>query len=256
MMNTLPFFKILFIAALFANTAFSFAADKETTDDKFQKVTIADAYIELHTGPGSGFPIFHVEERGEKIQILISKTEWFKVKTNKNKVGWVSRAQLEQTLTQAGVKKTFKDILLDDYIKSRLEFGIATGLFESEQSFTLRVGYKLIPNLSFEFAYTKASGSFSSSTLYQGNFVLQLYPESRFSPFLLVGYGKFENVPATSLVSATNASLDMGNAGIGFKYYLTDTFYFRADATTYVVLVGDNRSDEYSHFNAGFSFFF
>ena len=249
-----PFYKILLSLALLAHSTFSYSENKN--EDEFQKVIIADAYIELHTGPGSGFPIFHVEERGEKIQIIKSKTEWFKVKTDKNKIGWVSRKQLEQTLTQAGVKKTFKDILLDDYIRSRLEFGIATGLFEDEQSFTLRIGYKLIPNLSFEIAYTKASGSFSSSTLYQGNFVLQLYPESRFSPFLLLGYGIFENVPATSLVSATNASLDMGNAGIGFKYYLTDKFYFRADATTYVVLVGDNRSDEYTHFNAGFSFFF
>ncbi len=230
---------------------------KETDEsDEYQKVKIVEAYIELHTGPGSGFPVFFVEQRGNKIKIIKRKTDWFKVQTEKNKIGWVERAQLEKTLTEAGVKKSFKDILLDDYIKSRLEFGIAGGLFESEQSFTLRVGYKLTPNIIFELAYTKIAGKFSSSTLYQGNFNLQLYPESRLSPFLFVGYGKFENVPSTSLVSAKSSTLDMGNAGIGIKFYLSDRFYFRAEASTYIVLVGDNRSDEYTHINAGFSFFF
>jgi len=224
--------------------------------DDFQKVTIVEAYIELHTGPGSGFPVFHAEERGKKIQILKRKTDWFKIKTEKNKIGWVKRSQLEKTLTEAGVKKSFKDILFDDYLKSRIEFGIAGGIFEDEQSFTIRAGYKLTPNISFELAFTKIAGKFSSSTLYQGNFNLQLYAETRLTPFLFIGYGKFENVPATSLVSATDRSLDMGNAGLGVKFYLTDQFYFRADASTYVVLVGDDRSEEYTQYSAGFSFFF
>ncbi len=231
-------------------------AAEASDSEQLQSVTISDAYIELHTGPGSGYPIFYVEERGKKIKIIKRKTDWFKVTTDSKKTGWVNREQLERTLTDAGVKKTFKDILIDDYLKSRLEFGIAGGLFESEQSFTLRVGYKMTPNITFELAYTKIAGRFSSSTLYQGNFHLLLYPDDRLTPFMYIGYGKFENVPATSLVSAKNSNLDMGNAGIGIKFYLSDRFYFRADASTYVVLVGDNRSDEYSHYNAGFSFFF
>jgi len=255
MINKLfPIFNVLVTLLLILSPKIH--ADEASEYDEFQKVTIADAYIELHTGPGSGYPVFHVEERGKKIHILKRKTDWFKVHTDADKVGWVKREQLERTLTEAGVKKTFKDILLDDYIKSKLEFGIAGGLFESEQSFTLRIGYKLTPNINFELAYTKIAGRFSSSTLYQGNFNLVLYPDSRLTPFMYLGYGKFENVPATSLVSASDSNLDMGNAGIGIKFYLSDRFYFRAEASTYVVLVGDNRSDEYSHFNGGFSFFF
>lgn len=230
---------------------------KETDDqDEYQKVKIVEAYIELRTGPGSGFPVFFVDQRGNKIKILKRKTDWFKVQTDSNKTGWVARTQLETTLTEAGVKKSFKDILLDDFIKSRLEFGIAGGLFESEQSFTMRIGYKLTSNIIFELAYTKIAGKFSSSTLYQGNFNLQLYPDSRLSPFMFIGYGKFENVPSTSLLAAKTSTLDMANAGIGIKFYLSDRFYFRAEASTYVVLVGDNRSDEYSHLSIGFSFFF
>ncbi len=250
----LKLFNILLVLLLIV--PFSVQAKETDKQDEYQKVKIVEAYIELHTGPGSGFPVFFVDQRGNKIKILKRKTDWFKVQTDSNKTGWVARKQLEKTLTEAGVKKSFKDILLDDYLKSRLEFGIASGLFESEQSFTLRLGYKLTPNIIFELAYTKIAGKFSSSTLYQGNFNLQLYPDARFSPFMYIGYGKFENVPSTSLVAAKSSTLDMANAGIGVKYYLSDRFYFRLEASTYVVLVGDNRSDEYSQINGGFSFFF
>ncbi len=225
-------------------------------DTESQILFIVEPYIELRTGPGAGYPIFHVAEKGKSIQVLTRKTDWFKVRTPTDITGWVARSQLEKTLTQAGVKKSFQDILLDDYLKSRLEFGISGGLFENDRSITLRTGYRMTDNIFFELAYTKISGVFSSSTLYQANIYMQLYTDKPVTPIFLIGYGKFENVPASTLVSASSRTLDMGNAGIGVKYYLSDRFYFRFDATTYVVLVGDDRADEYTHIHGGFSFFF
>jgi len=225
-------------------------------DHDVQMLIVIEPFIELHTGPGVGYPVFHVIEQAKTIQILKRKTDWFKVRTQQDITGWVSREQIEKTLTQAGVRRSFKDVLLDDYLASRLEFGVSGGLFENDQSVTLRGGYRFSKNVFFELAYTKIAGKFSSSTLYQANIYMQLYADTTFTPLFLIGYGKFQNVPASTLVNATDQTLDMGNAGIGLKYYLTDRFYFRVDATTYVVLVGDNRSDEYTHYHGGFSFFF
>ncbi len=44
------------------------------------EVVIDDPYIDLHTGPGRGYPIFFVAERGEQIALLKRRTEWFKVR--------------------------------------------------------------------------------------------------------------------------------------------------------------------------------
>ena len=33
--------------------------------DEYRTVTVADPYLEMRTGPGRGYPIFHVIERGE-----------------------------------------------------------------------------------------------------------------------------------------------------------------------------------------------
>ena len=61
-------------------------------------VVIADPYIELHTGPGSGYPIFHVADRGEQLVVSKRRTNWFRVRTQDGKKGWVSVDQLARTL--------------------------------------------------------------------------------------------------------------------------------------------------------------
>ena len=75
---------------------------------------MADPYIELHTGPGRGFPIFHVVDRNDWVEIIKRKTDWFKVRTSNDKTGWVERSQMERTLTEAGRFKSFRDVLIND----------------------------------------------------------------------------------------------------------------------------------------------
>ena len=86
---------------------------------KSELVQISDPYIELRTGPGRGYPIFFVAPRSEWIEIELRHTDWFRIRTEDDKVGWVSRQQLESTLTAAGSTKSFRDVLLDDYLSSQ-----------------------------------------------------------------------------------------------------------------------------------------
>ena len=90
---------------------------------KADRVTIADPYIELRTGPGRGYPIFFVAARGEQIDIELRHTDWFRVRTVGGKVGWVNRGQLETTLTATGTQKSFRDVLVDDYLNRKLQVG-------------------------------------------------------------------------------------------------------------------------------------
>ena len=85
-----------------------------------ERVKVADPYLEMRTGPGRGFPVHHVAARHEFVIIELRATDWFKVRTvsdtGNDKTGWVHRRQLEATLTEAGVAKTFRDTALDDYL--------------------------------------------------------------------------------------------------------------------------------------------
>jgi uncharacterized protein YgiM (DUF1202 family) len=58
-----------------------------------ERVQVADAFLELHTGPGRGYPVFHVAARGEWVAITLRHTDWFQVRTDKGVEGWVLRRQ-------------------------------------------------------------------------------------------------------------------------------------------------------------------
>ena len=58
------------------------------------EVVVKDAYIDLHTGPGRGYPVTISVERGVTIQLLRQRTDWIEVRTARGQRGWVHRSQL------------------------------------------------------------------------------------------------------------------------------------------------------------------
>ena len=75
--------------------------------DEYVTVSVADPYLEMRTGPGRGYPKFHVVDRGETVDILMRKTDWFKVRAPNGKEGWVDRNQMELTLQPSGQEFEF-----------------------------------------------------------------------------------------------------------------------------------------------------
>ena len=64
----------------------------EAADDVLRKVAVADPYLEMHTGPGRGYPIFHVVDRGDSIEIVMQRTDWYQVRSQMvSKAGWIRR---------------------------------------------------------------------------------------------------------------------------------------------------------------------
>ena len=98
-------------------------------------------------GPGRGYPIFFVAPRNDWIEIELRHTDWFRIRTEDNKVGWVSRQQLETTLTAAGSTKSFRDVLLDDYLSRKVQLGAAWGHFKSEPMLKLWTSYRFSDTL-------------------------------------------------------------------------------------------------------------
>ena len=115
-----------------------------------EKVQVTDPFIELRTGPGRGYPVFFVAGRDEWIEILLRHTDWFKVRTANGQEGWVDRAQLATTLTEAGTTRAFRDVLLDDYLRRKLELGAAWGQFDGEPMLKIWTAYRFADALSIE----------------------------------------------------------------------------------------------------------
>ena len=223
---------------------------------KTERLQITDPYIELHTGPGRGFPVFFVAPRAQWISIEMRHTDWFKVRTDDGKVGWVSREQLETTLTASGATKSFRDVLLDDYLSRRVQLGAAWGRFKSEPMLKLWTSYRLSETLSLEGTLGQVQGVFSGTDLWHVDLMAEPWSDQRISPFFAVGVGKFKNFPNLSLVGAQTTDAKLANVSLGVRYYLSDRFVLRADYTLYTAFVADTRSTEYRAFTAGLSFFF
>lgn len=221
-----------------------------------ERVQVTDPYIELRTGPGRGFPIFFVAAREEWIEILLRRTDWYKVRLANGKEGWVTRAQLASTLTEAGTPTPFRDVLVDDYLKRRLELGAAWGRFKSEPMLKVWTAYRFADALSVEGTVGQVQGVFSGTDFWHVAGYAEPWSDRRLSPFFGVGVGRFKNIPNASLVSATPTNANLANATVGLRYYLTDRFVARIDYSIYTAFVADTRSIEYRAATAGIAFFF
>jgi hypothetical protein len=247
-------------APLLVLIALLFVAQLPARAQVTERVRVADPYLEMRTGPGRGFPVHHVAARHEWVTIELRSTDWYKVRTasdtGNDKVGWVHRRQLETTLTEAGVQKTFRDIALDDYLTRRVQLGAAVGRFKSEPMLKLWGSYRLSDTLSLEATVGQVQGTFSGTDFWHANLLAEPWSDQRLSPFLGIGVGRFNNFPNQTLVGATDTNANLANATFGVRYYLTERFVLRADYSLYTAFVSDQRSQEFRAVTAGISFFF
>lgn len=221
-----------------------------------EKVQITDPYAELRTGPGRGFPVFHVAPRSEWIELVERRTDWFKVRTEDGREGWVNRKQLETTLTEAGTARTFRDVLVDDYLQRKLELGAAWGQFKSEPMLKVWSAYRFSDTLSIEGTIGQVQGVFSGTDFWHINLNVEPWSDRRLSPFFGIGVGGFRNFPNASLVSATVTDANLANAAVGLRYYIGERFVARLDYGIYTAFVADTSSTEYRAATLGLAFFF
>lgn len=243
---------LLVITLLLALLPCAHAQDTEAGE----VLTVADPYLELHTGPGRGYPVFHVAARGESVTLLLRHTDWFKLRTAKGQEGWVQRAQLLGTLTAAGTPRTFRDLLVDDYLRRRVELGASWGRFQSEPMLKLAGHVRLADTLGVELAIGQVQGLFSGTDFWHLNATAEPWSDRRLSPVFTLGVGRFKNIPNASLVEAVRTDARLANAGIGLRWYLSDRFVVRADWTLYTAFLSDAKSREFRALTAGLSFFF
>ena len=229
------------------------------SDDPRFRVTSADPFIELQTGPSAGYPIFHVIERGVEVRIIRRKTSWFKLETDDGKVGWASREQMRQTLLPSGEKFRLVELGVEDFSQRKWVLGITGGEFEKAPVFTFFSGYAFTENLAGEVHIGQSVGSRSSSTFYKGNLVMQPLPEFRFSPYLTLGMGRIEVTPSTTLVAANAETNTFAQFGLGLQTYISRSFLLRFEVNEYVIFSTtstSNSNEEVEEWKFGFAVFF
>lgn len=221
-----------------------------------ERLQVTEPFLELHTGPGRSYPVAFVVERRQWITVELRRTDWYRVRGEGGQAGWVQRRQLETTLTEGGGSKTFRDLLIDDYLGRRVEFGGAWGRFAAEPMLKLWLQYRLADTLGAELSVGQVQGLYSGTDFWHISLTSEPWSDRRLSPFLSVGLGKFQNIPNSSLVDAVPTDAKLAHATLGVRWYIAERFVARLDWSLYTAFVSDARSTEYRSLTAGIGFFF
>ena len=224
--------------------------------DEYRTVTVADPYLEMRTGPGRGYPIFHVIERGETVSVVKQRTDWFLVRSDRGREGWVDREQMELTLQPDGERVSFARANLSDFTNARWETGLLAGDFGGANSIAVYGSYSLNPNVSVELWGSRILGNFSNSWMASANIVHEAWPEWRVSPFFTLGAGVIHTEPKSTIVIGTDRTDQIGHVGVGFRTYVTRRFLLRAEYKSYVVFTSRDENEEVEEWKVGFGFFF
>jgi len=225
-------------------------------EEQHQQVVIDDPFIELHTGPGRGYPVFYIAERGEQIALLKQKTEWYKVRVERGKEGWVHREQLKTTLNPNGEPFDVPGLDFGDYAKRRWESGILYGSFGGADAISAYGSFNVTQNIATELWVTQVLGPFSDADVASLDIVHIMFPEWRVTPFFTLGAGAIHTKPKATLVATVDRTDSLAHVGFGVRTYLTRRFIFRAEYKTYVVFTSRNDNEEIREWKAGLSFFF
>ena len=228
----------------------------QAADEQYRQVSVADPYLEMHTGPGKGYPVFHVVDRGDSIDIIMRRTDWFQVRDESGATGWVDRAQMERTLVSEGTAIEFAEASQDDFTYSKWELGGMAGDFGGTNIVSIYGAYSINPHVSLEVWGSQILGQFSNGWMGGVNVTHETWPDWRVSPFFTLGTGVIHTEPKPTIVQGEDRTDQVAHAGAGFRLYATRRFILRAEFKSYVVFTSRDDNEEVEEWKVGFAFFF
>ncbi len=226
-----------------------------TAGDGYQ-VVVSDPYLELHTGPGRGYPVFYVIDRGLPVTVLKQRTDWFKVRSDRGQEGWVSRAEMLATLGLNGDPLDLREPSRGDFASRRWEAGVMAGDFGGASVLSLYSAYAFSDSLAVELTGSHILGNFSTGVLGTVSLVHTFVPEWRVSPYFTLGTGMIMTSPKTTLVQGPDRTDQIAHVGVGLRGYLTRRFMARIEYRSNVVFTSRDDNEEVDEWKAGFAFFF
>jgi len=225
-------------------------------DEPPLRVEVTAPYIEMHTGPGEAYPITQVVKRGEWVEVIKRRTDWFKVNAHRDRSGWVHVDQMRMTQIADGVPLDVKHYGADDFRQRDWEFGFLGGDMDGAAVMTLYGGYAFTRNLSAELSVSQAVGDYSSEYLLDANLLSHPFPEWRYSPFFTLGAGIIDTRPDSTLVQTEDRTDSTAHVGLGLHAYITRRFFLRAEFRHYTVFTSREDNEDFDQWKIGFGFFF
>jgi hypothetical protein len=217
---------------------------------------VTQPYLELHTGPGRGYPVTQVVARGESVDVLFRRTDWFKVRTERGVEGWASARELQLATLADGSQFQVKMGDRAGFASHRWESGVFAGDYAGATLIAAFGALSLTDNLKIEVGVSQYTGNVSDGELVEIGLAHVFMPEWRFSPLVDLGTGYRWVQPKATLATPVDRSDEVGYYGVGARFYLTRRFFLRGDFRKYVVFTRTNENEVNEEWRLGFGFFY
>lgn len=220
---------------------------------------VQEAFVNVHTGPSSLYPVFYVVARGEQLTVLSQKTQWIKIETVTHKIGWVYEGDIAKTIFSSGEQVVFDKTTYEQFSKRSIEVGVQSGSMESSPAYSLSLGYLFNDLFSTQLSVGKAIGKLSSVSILSVDALMTPFPKVDYSPYFILGVGNAKIIPNATLINPKTTSSSLAKVAIGIKKYLGERFIVRLEWANYTLFSADNDADsnqEVTEWKVGFSTFF
>jgi len=218
------------------------------------ELVVSDPFIEMHSGPGRGFPVVHVVGRDEVLTVLFSRTDWYKVRAPHGAEGWVRRADLARTKLPSGEPAPIPPY--PEFASHRWEVGAGYGVYNKQNLVTTWVDFAITDSIDVEGVLQQALGTLDNR--YIGSIGLRhtFVPEWKwFSPTVGLGTA-YQHISDKVPPAPLEDNNQMAYVSVGARGFITRRFMWRADWRHYVVFNNLNVNEELEEWKIGLAVFF
>jgi len=221
------------------------------------ELDVIDAYLEVHTGPGRGYPIFHTIEQGASVDVSRRRANWYFVRDRRGREGWVERASLGRTLAKTGVPVALPDTRHGDFLQSQMRVGFTVGQQEEAETTSINFGYRLTSWLGAEVEGGQIFGESIDGIGYGASAMIEPISRWNIAPFVSYGMGKqrWEKKDKQQVGSQQIHNNDYQFTGLGLNYYIGFNFLIRLEGRAMKV-IGKNDTVSNTAWRIGFNSFF
>ena len=236
-------------------------ADQNESKKNTATLTVIDTYVEVHSGPGRGFPVFYVIEQGETIEVLTRRPGWYEIRSPNGRVGWTRASQIARTIQATGEPADLPSVSYGDYIRGSwvtgFSFGeVASGELDGFDMFSVNAGYRFLSWLGADIEAGRIFGADASGDFYAANVYLEPLSHWKLSPFVSAGLGEIKLSSQPKQVEFSTDRQDFNSYGIGGSYYLGRNFVIRGEYRWYSISATDQSDERLGTWKLGFVTFF
>ncbi len=101
-----------------------------------QRFVVQRNFVNVHTGPGGGFPVFYSLENGEEVELELRQGDWLRVSSGQFDEGWMHLAGLARGKLSGGklAKPSLNFAALYGFVSSDSLYGVKSSLRVTERA--------------------------------------------------------------------------------------------------------------------------